>query len=152
MEEIGIKTTRTHELSEKNRACKASDGGMSNTRRYSGKLKRLFAGTIEQMLEAEIDEHLSYEKKFCPRKQLRQQQKRLLQGQKNCVCGSEENLRCNQSRQSRICKGRVSQKVDNARQRQGICLLTVCDFLRGQVCSLTFDWGSGLLVSPSVTT
>ena len=26
------------------------------------KLKRLFAGTIEQMLEAEIDEHLGYEK------------------------------------------------------------------------------------------
>ncbi len=27
-----------------------------------GKLKRLFAGTIEQMLEAEMDEHLGYEK------------------------------------------------------------------------------------------
>ena len=26
------------------------------------KLKRLFAGTIEQMLEAEIEEHLGYEK------------------------------------------------------------------------------------------
>ena len=26
------------------------------------KLKRLFAGTIEQMLEAKIDEHLGYEK------------------------------------------------------------------------------------------
>jgi len=26
------------------------------------KLKRLFAGTIEQMLEAEMDEHLGYEK------------------------------------------------------------------------------------------
>ena len=26
------------------------------------KLKKLFAGTIEQMLEAEIDEHLGYEK------------------------------------------------------------------------------------------
>ena len=25
------------------------------------KLKRLFAGTIEQMLEAEMDEHLGYE-------------------------------------------------------------------------------------------
>ena len=28
------------------------------------KLKRLFAGTIEQMLEAEMDEHLGYEKNF----------------------------------------------------------------------------------------
>lgn len=27
-----------------------------------GKLKRLFAGTIEQMLEAEMEEHLGYEK------------------------------------------------------------------------------------------
>ena len=26
------------------------------------KLKRLFAGTIEQMLEAEMDDHLGYEK------------------------------------------------------------------------------------------
>ncbi|HCK51395.1 MAG TPA: IS256 family transposase, partial [Ruminococcaceae bacterium] len=26
------------------------------------KLKKLFAGTIEQMLEAEMDEHLGYEK------------------------------------------------------------------------------------------
>ena len=26
------------------------------------KLKRLFAGTLEQMLEAEMDEHLGYEK------------------------------------------------------------------------------------------
>lgn len=26
------------------------------------KLKRLFAGTIEQMLEAEMDEHLGYDK------------------------------------------------------------------------------------------
>lgn len=26
------------------------------------KLKRLFAGTIEQMLEAEMEEHLGYEK------------------------------------------------------------------------------------------
>ena len=27
------------------------------------KLKKLFAGTIEQMLEAKMDEHLGYEKK-----------------------------------------------------------------------------------------
>lgn len=33
-----------------------------NTGDIQAKLKRLFAGTIEQMLEAEIDEHLGYEK------------------------------------------------------------------------------------------
>jgi putative transposase len=33
-----------------------------NTSDIQSKLKRLFAGTIEQMLEAEIDEHLGYEK------------------------------------------------------------------------------------------
>ena len=32
------------------------------TRDIQEKLKRLFAGTIEQMLEAEMDEHLGYEK------------------------------------------------------------------------------------------
>jgi putative transposase len=33
-----------------------------NTGDIQLKLKRLFAGTIEQMLEAEMDEHLGYEK------------------------------------------------------------------------------------------
>ena len=33
-----------------------------NTGDIQSKLKRLFAGTIEQMLEAEMDEHLGYEK------------------------------------------------------------------------------------------
>lgn len=33
-----------------------------NTSDIQSKLKRLFAGTIEQMLEAEMDEHLGYEK------------------------------------------------------------------------------------------
>ena len=33
-----------------------------NTGDIQAKLKRLFAGTIEQMLEAEMDEHLGYEK------------------------------------------------------------------------------------------
>ncbi len=32
------------------------------TRDIQSKLKRLFAGTIEQMLEVEMDEHLGYEK------------------------------------------------------------------------------------------
>ena len=33
-----------------------------STRDIQLKLKRLFAGTIEQMLEAEMEEHLGYEK------------------------------------------------------------------------------------------
>ncbi len=33
-----------------------------NTGDIQAKLKRLFAGTIEQMLEAEMDTHLGYEK------------------------------------------------------------------------------------------
>ena len=33
-----------------------------STRDIQEKLKRLFAGTIEQMLEAEMEEHLGYEK------------------------------------------------------------------------------------------
>ena len=33
-----------------------------NTSDIQSKLKRLFAGTIEQMLEAEMEEHLGYEK------------------------------------------------------------------------------------------
>src|SRR5215475_1509528 len=33
-----------------------------NTGDIQSKLKRLFAGTIEQMLESEMDEHLGYEK------------------------------------------------------------------------------------------
>jgi len=33
-----------------------------NTSDIQSKLKRLFGGTIEQMLEAEMDEHLGYEK------------------------------------------------------------------------------------------
>ncbi len=33
-----------------------------STNDIQAKLKRLFAGTIEQMLEAEMDEHLGYEK------------------------------------------------------------------------------------------
>ena len=32
-----------------------------NTGDIQTKLKRLFSGTIEQMLEAEMDEHLGYE-------------------------------------------------------------------------------------------
>ena len=34
----------------------------NTTADVQSKLKRLFAGTIEQMLEAEMDEHLGYEK------------------------------------------------------------------------------------------
>ena len=33
-----------------------------STEDIQAKLKKLFAGTIEQMLEAEMDEHLGYEK------------------------------------------------------------------------------------------
>ena len=34
------------------------------TGNIQAKLKKLFAGTIEQMLEAEMDEHLGYEKNY----------------------------------------------------------------------------------------
>ena len=34
----------------------------NTTADVQSKLKRLFVGTIEQMLEAEMDEHLGYEK------------------------------------------------------------------------------------------
>ena len=36
--------------------------GFETTGDIQAKLKRLFAGTIEQMLEAGMDEHLGYEK------------------------------------------------------------------------------------------
>ena len=55
---------RNHGLSEKEmELVKLLMADCESTGDIQAKLKRLFAGTIEQMLEAEMDEHLGYEKK-----------------------------------------------------------------------------------------
>ena len=55
--------TRDHGLSEKEmQLVKLIMAECKSTGDIQAKLKRLFAGTIEQMLEAEMDEHLGYEK------------------------------------------------------------------------------------------
>lgn len=55
--------TREHGLSEKEmELVKLIMAECESTGDIQAKLKRLFAGTIEQMLEAEMDEHLGYEK------------------------------------------------------------------------------------------
>ena len=54
---------RTHGLDEKEmELVKLLMANCQTTGDIQAKLKRLFAGTIEQMLEAEMDEHLGYEK------------------------------------------------------------------------------------------
>ena len=54
---------RTHGLSEKvMELVKLLMADCQTTGDIPAKLKRLFAGTIEQMLEAEMDEHLGYQK------------------------------------------------------------------------------------------
>ncbi len=54
---------RTHGLSEREmKLAKLLMADCKTTGDVQAKLKRLFAGTIEQMLEAEMDEHLGYEK------------------------------------------------------------------------------------------
>ena len=54
---------RTHGLSEKEmELVQLLMSDCHTTGDIQAKLKRLFAGTIEQMLEAEMDEHLGYEK------------------------------------------------------------------------------------------
>lgn len=54
---------RNHGLSEKEmELVKLLMADCETTGDIQEKLKRLFAGTIEQMLEAEMDEHLGYEK------------------------------------------------------------------------------------------
>ncbi len=54
---------RTHGLSEREmELAKLLMADCKTTGDVQAKLKRLFAGTIEQMLEAEMDEHLGYEK------------------------------------------------------------------------------------------
>ena len=60
MEEIDMKTTG-HSLSEKELA-KELMAECKNTNDVQQMLKRLFAGTIEQMLEVEMEEFLGYEK------------------------------------------------------------------------------------------
>ena len=55
--------TRTHGLNEREmELVKLLMAECKSTGDIQNKLKRLFAGTIEQMLEAEMDEHLGYEK------------------------------------------------------------------------------------------
>lgn len=55
--------TRDHGLSEKEiEHVQLLMADCQSTGDIQAKLKRLFAGTIEQMLEAEMDEHLDYEK------------------------------------------------------------------------------------------
>ncbi len=54
---------RTHGLNEREmEPAKLLMADCKTTGDVQAKLKRLFAGTIEQMLEAEMDEHLGYEK------------------------------------------------------------------------------------------
>ena len=62
MEEKGMKN-RTHGFSEREmELAKLLMADCKTTGDVQARLKRLFAGTIEQMLEAEMDEHLGYEK------------------------------------------------------------------------------------------
>lgn len=62
MEVIDIKT-RKHGLNEREmELVKYIMADCHSTGDIQNKLKRLFAGTIEQMLEAEMDEHLDYKK------------------------------------------------------------------------------------------
>ena len=58
-----MKTTRTHSLDEKEmELVKLLMEDCQSTGDIQAKLKRLFACTIEQMIEVEMDEHLGYEK------------------------------------------------------------------------------------------
>lgn len=58
-----MKTTRTHGLDEKEKELvKLLMADCETMVDIQAKLKKLFAGTIEQMLEIEMDEHLGYEK------------------------------------------------------------------------------------------
>jgi putative transposase len=62
MEVIGMRTSRK-ELSEKEKELvKYLMTDCQSTGDIQRKLKRLFAGTIEQMLEVKMEEHLGYEK------------------------------------------------------------------------------------------
>ena len=62
MEENGMKT-RKHGLDEREKELvKLLMEDCKSTGDIQAKLKKLFAGTIEQMLEVEMDEHLGYEK------------------------------------------------------------------------------------------
>ena len=54
---------RTHGLDEREmELAKILMADCKTTGDIQAKLKKLFAGTIEQMLEAEMDEHLGYKK------------------------------------------------------------------------------------------
>ena len=59
----GIAHEKTHGLDEREmELVKLLMADCQTTGDIQAKLKKLFAGTIEQMLEAEMDEHLGYEK------------------------------------------------------------------------------------------
>lgn len=55
--------TRNHGLSEKMEFVQLLVADSKNTEDIQQKLKRLFAGAIEQMLETEMDKHFGYGKK-----------------------------------------------------------------------------------------
>ena len=61
--EVEKMKTRTHGLSEKEmELVQLLMADCETTGDIQAKLKRLFSGTIEQMLEAEMEEHIGYEK------------------------------------------------------------------------------------------
>lgn len=62
MEEKRHENNETRIKREGNGTGKANDGRLPDNRRYSGKTQEIVCGTIELMLEAEMDEHLGYEK------------------------------------------------------------------------------------------
>jgi len=61
-EKIGMNTTRNNLSEREKELVKLLMAECESTKDIQEKLKRLFAGTIEQMLEAEMEEHLGYEK------------------------------------------------------------------------------------------
>jgi putative transposase len=60
LEVIGNETAEEYPDRKRDGAGGAIDGRLPEHKRHTAELKRLFAGTIEQMLEAEMDEHLGY--------------------------------------------------------------------------------------------
>lgn len=62
MEVIDMKTVKNRLSEREMELVQFLMSDCKSTGDIQNKLKRLFAGTIEQMLEAEMDEHLGYEK------------------------------------------------------------------------------------------
>ena len=61
------------------------------------------------------------------------------------ITSSQDVVPPNQKNYFYECQGNIKE-VDNARPGLGTCVLTVRNFLRGQVCSLTADEGSALVL------